>query len=60
MTIYQFQAERLNGEIQSLADYQGQVLLIVNTASRCGFTPQFADLEAIYQQYKAQGFINRF
>lgn len=56
MTIYQFQAERLNGEIQSLADYQGQVLLIVNTASRCGFTPQFADLEAIYQQYKAQGF----
>lgn len=55
-SIYQFQAQRLTGEIQSLADYQGQVLLIVNTASKCGFTPQFEGLERIYQQYQAQGF----
>lgn len=55
-SIYQFQAQRLTGEIQSLADYQGQVLLIVNTASKCGFTPQFEGLEKIYQQYQAQGF----
>lgn len=55
-SIYQFQAQRLTGEIQSLADYQGQVLLIVNTASKCGFTPQFEGLEKIYQQYQTQGF----
>ncbi|MFT4021563.1 MAG: glutathione peroxidase [Acinetobacter sp.] len=54
--LYQFEVERLNGQIQSLADYEGQVLLIVNTASKCGFTPQFAGLEKLYQKYKDQGF----
>ena len=53
--IYQFEAERLNGDTQSFADYRGKVLLIVNTASKCGFTPQFAGLEKLYQQYHAQG-----
>ncbi|WP_288386427.1 glutathione peroxidase [uncultured Acinetobacter sp.] len=54
--LYQFEADLLEGETKSLADYQGKVLLIVNTASKCGFTPQFAGLEKIYEKYKQQGF----
>lgn len=54
--LYQFEAELLEGDTKSLADYQGQVLLIVNTASKCGFTPQFAGLEKIYEKYKDRGF----
>ena len=54
--IYDFQAELLEGEQKNLADYQGKVLLIVNTASKCGFTPQFAGLEKLYDKYKDQGF----
>lgn len=53
--IYQFEAELLDGKNKSFADYQGKVLLIVNTASKCGFTPQFAGLEKLYEKYKNQG-----
>ncbi|MBP2281394.1 glutathione peroxidase [Psychrobacter sp. PL15] len=54
-SIYDFTAERMDGTSQAFADYQGQVLLIVNTASKCGFTPQFEGLEALHQEYKDQG-----
>ena len=53
--IYQFEAELLDGKNKSFADYEGNVLLIVNTASKCGFTPQFVGLEKLYEKYKDQG-----
>jgi len=55
--IYQFEAERLDGSVQSFADYKGKVLLIVNTASKCGLTPQYEGLEQLYQTYKDQGLV---
>ena len=55
--VYQFEAELLDGKNKSFADYEGKVLLIVNTASKCAFTPQFTGLEKLYQQYKDQGFL---
>jgi glutathione peroxidase len=55
-TIYDFTAKTLAGKDASLADYKGQVLLIVNTASKCGFTPQYEGLEKLYEKHRAQGF----
>lgn len=55
-SIYEFDALTNTGNNQSLSDYQGQVLLIVNTASACGFTPQYAGLEKVFQQFKDKGF----
>ncbi len=56
-TIYDFQAELLEGEQKNFADYQGKVLLVVNTASQCGLTPQFEGLEKLYQDYQQQGLV---
>ena len=54
--IYQFKVLDGQGDSVSLADYSGQVLLVVNTATQCGYTPQYEDLERMYQTYKDQGF----
>ncbi|MCY1647730.1 glutathione peroxidase [Caulobacter sp. SL161] len=56
MSVYDYSAKTLDGQDVSLADYRGQVLLIVNTASKCGFTPQYEGLEALYKAHKDRGF----
>ena len=51
-SIYDYKVEALNGGEINFADFKGKKILVVNTASKCGFTPQYADLEKLYQQYK--------
>ena len=56
VSVHDFKVKTIDGKEASLADYKGKVLLIVNTASQCGYTPQYAGLEALYEKYRQRGF----
>jgi glutathione peroxidase len=56
-TIYDFEARQMDGQTVPLAQYRGKVLLVVNTASACGFTPQFGGLEELHRSYGGQGLV---
>lgn len=57
MSIYEFDATNINGKEVSLSDFEGKVILIVNTASKCGFTPQFEGLELLHQELEEDGLV---
>jgi glutathione peroxidase len=56
-TVYDFTLNSIEGQSTPLASFKGKVVLLVNVASRCGFTPQYAGLEALYEKYKDRGFV---
>lgn len=56
-SIYDIKVKAINGEETTLAPFKGKAMLIVNVASKCGFTPQYEGLEKVYQQYKDRGFV---
>jgi glutathione peroxidase len=57
MSIYDFSAKLISGKEISLEDFKGEVILVVNTASKCGFTPQYSDLQKLYEKFSSQGLV---
>lgn len=57
MSIHKFTVKTIEGTDRSLSEYKNNLVLIVNTASKCGFTPQYEELEALYRRYKEEGFV---
>lgn len=56
-TVYDFEATDIDGKERSLADYRGKAMLVVNTASKCGFTPQYKGLERLHRDYESKGLV---
>lgn len=56
-SVYDYSARTITGQDKPIADFKGQVILVVNTASKCGFTPQFKGLEELYEKYKDRGLV---
>jgi glutathione peroxidase len=57
MTVHDYSARTIDGEDKHLADYRGKVLVIVNTASKCGFTPQYQGLEKVFREFRSKGLV---
>ena len=55
-SIHDFKMKTIDGQTKALSDYRGKILMVVNVASFCGYSPQYKDLEAVYRKYKDKGF----
>jgi glutathione peroxidase len=57
MTVHDYSAKTIDGEDRKLSDYKGKVMMIVNTASKCGFTPQYSGLEKVFREFRGRGLV---